>query len=297
MEFKAAMQQASQYLTFSPAFIDPEKPQGLWFCDTVVEAAAIRENAVCLGLGCRWDDVVRCRPFLEAFPYLVIVTANAIARERMVAELRPRLPASCIYVVTDAGWRNCKTVEDYVALYGAAHLPDILSGAEELPAYRDWAKAKYVTLTPGDVTDNSYVYNWICAGERDHGWKVIEVDYDGHNATDLALAICGERNNEDFVVEVAQTCAGQNLAVKGFREMLLQGKIITEKNQAMIVWFANAREIKNNYDDSKLSKRFKDDSQRIDPVAATMNAMARALVKPERKPDLTDLIASGKFSM
>lgn len=163
--------------------------------------------------------------------------------------------------------------------------------------YRDWAKAKYVTLTPGDVTDNSYVYNWICAGERDHGWKVIEVDYDGHNATDLALAICGERNNEDFVVEVAQTCAGQNLAVKGFREMLLQGKIITEKNQAMIVWFANAREIKNNYDDSKLSKRFKDDSQRIDPVAATMNAMARALVKPERKPDLTDLIASGKFSM
>lgn len=135
MEFKAAMQQASQYLTFSPAFIDPEKPQGLWFCDTVVEAAAIRENAVCLGLGCRWDDVVRCRPFLEAFPYLVIVTANAIARERMVAELRPRLPASCIYVVTDAGWRNCKTVEDYVALYGAAHLPDILSGAEELPAY------------------------------------------------------------------------------------------------------------------------------------------------------------------
>lgn len=65
----------------------------------------------------------------------MIVTANAIARERMVAELRPRLPASCIYVVTDAGWRNCKTVEDYVALYGAAHLPDILSGAEELPAY------------------------------------------------------------------------------------------------------------------------------------------------------------------
>ena len=135
MEFKAAMEQASKYLTFSPAFIDPEKPQGLWICDTVVEAAAIRENAVCLGLGCSWDDVVRCRPFLEAFPYLVIVTANAIARERMVAELRPRLPASCIYVVTDAGWRNCKTVEDYVALYGAAHLPDILSGAEELPAY------------------------------------------------------------------------------------------------------------------------------------------------------------------
>ena len=68
MEFEKAMEQASQYLTFTARFIDPAQPQGLWFCDTVTEVSAIQINAVCLGSGCGWDDVARCRPFLEAFP-------------------------------------------------------------------------------------------------------------------------------------------------------------------------------------------------------------------------------------
>ena len=50
-------------------------------------------------------------------------------------QLRPRLPAACIYVITDAGFRNCKTLDEFVSAYGSAHLLDILAGAEELPAY------------------------------------------------------------------------------------------------------------------------------------------------------------------
>lgn len=49
--------------------------------------------------------------------------------------------------------------------------------------------------------------------------ELDEADYDGHNATDLAIKMCQERNNDDFCVEVPQTCAGQNLAVKGFQEL------------------------------------------------------------------------------
>lgn len=135
MEFEKAMQAASAYLTFSERFIDPKAPQGLWFCSSIAEVSDIQCNAVSLGSGCDWDDVVKCRPFFEHFPYLVIVTTNAIAREQMVQELRPRLPASCIYVVTDAGFRNCQTVRDFIDAYGFSHLPDILSGAEELPAF------------------------------------------------------------------------------------------------------------------------------------------------------------------
>lgn len=135
MEFEKAMRSAEQYLTFEPRFIDPTAPQGLWICANLTEVSAIRINAVCLGMTCQWDDVVRCRPFFDAFPYLVIATPNAIAREQLVKELRPRLPACCIYTVSDAGWRNCKTAADYVQLYGLAHLPDILAGAKELPAY------------------------------------------------------------------------------------------------------------------------------------------------------------------
>ena len=146
------------------------------------------------------------------------------------------------------------------------------------------------------MTDNSYVDNWICEGEREHGWEVVEVDYDGHNATDLAIRLCDERNNEDFCVEISQTCAGQNLAVKSFRELLLQGLVVLEESPLLLWCLANGVEIQNNYGDIKLSKKHKDDTERIDPVAAVMNALARALVRRETH-DLSDAIGSGEFTL
>lgn len=162
--------------------------------------------------------------------------------------------------------------------------------------YIAWAQGGYCTLTPGDVTDNSYVDNWITQGEAEHLWYVQEVDYDGHNATDLAIKMCDERNNEDFCVEISQTCAGQNLAVKTFRELLLQGKVIIEENPLLMWCLANAIEIQNNYGDIKLSKKHKDDTERIDPLAAVMNALARALVHRQSNT-LADALGSGEFTL
>ena len=163
--------------------------------------------------------------------------------------------------------------------------------------YIAWARGGHCTLTPGDVTDNGYVDNWICAGEREHGWKVDEVDYDGHNATDLAIRMCEERNNADFCVEVAQHCAGQNLAVKGFRELLLQGRLVIEESPLLIWCLGNAIEVQNNFGDVKLNKKHKDDSQRIDPLAAVMNALARALVAPRPESDINEHILSDDWGI
>lgn len=162
--------------------------------------------------------------------------------------------------------------------------------------YIAWAQGGYCTLTPGDVTDNSYVDNWITQGEQAHNWDIQEVDYDGHNATDLAIKMCDERNNEDFCVEISQTCAGQNLAVKTFRELLLQGKVILEESPLLMWCLANAIEIQNNYGDIKLSKKHKDDTERIDPLAAVMNALARALVRRQSN-SLGDALGSGEFTL
>ena len=129
-------------------------------------------------------------------------------------------------------------------------------------------------------------------GEREHSWKVDEVDYDGHNATDLAIRMNEDRNREDFCVEVSQTCAGQNLAVKAFREMLLQDRIVLEESPLVLWCLQNAIEIQNNYGDIKLSKRHKDDSQRIDPVAAMMNALARVLVRGAPRSDINAHVLS-----
>lgn len=163
--------------------------------------------------------------------------------------------------------------------------------------YKQWAKGGYCTLTPGGVTDNSYVHNYFDRNERERGWQLREIDYDGHNATDLAIRMCEERNNDDFVVEIAQTCNGQNLAVKGLRELIITEKVVFEENPLLIRCLANAVEVENNFGDIKLSKRHKNDTQRIDPLAAVMNALARALVQREQPPSLADRINEGVWSL
>lgn len=162
--------------------------------------------------------------------------------------------------------------------------------------YRDWAKRGCVTLTPGDVTDNSYAYGWICRQEQERNLRLVNIGYDGHNAVDLAIAIGSDRRNEDFCVEIRQTCAGQTLAVKSFRELLMQGRIVFERSPLMMWCLGNAIVHENYYGDIKLSKKHKDDSERIDPLAAAMNALSLALLR-EDKPDLSRAAGSADYEM
>ena len=162
--------------------------------------------------------------------------------------------------------------------------------------YVAWSKRDWCTLTPGAVTDNSYVNDWIRSGIRDHGWQVVNVCYDGHNATDLAIRMNEEAGTEDWCVEIAQTAAGQNLAVKGFRELLLQGKVIIEESGLAMWCLANAVEVVNNFGDVKLNKKNQKDTQRIDPVAAMMNALALALIR-RNNPTLADRLEEDGWTM
>ena len=149
MEFEKALRLAAEHLTFEERFIDPALPQGLWFCDSVAEVSDIQVNAVCLGAGEDFDAAGKCRPFFELFPYVVIVTPNAIARERLAKELVPRLATSTVYVVENSGFRGCKTVREYIDAYGHDRLLDIFAGAVELPAY---GLIDLSTVEPWDLT-------------------------------------------------------------------------------------------------------------------------------------------------
>ena len=84
--------------------------------------------------------------------------------------------------------------------------------------------------------------------------------------------------------------------MKTFRELLLQGQIVLEYSPLVLWCLANAIEIQNNYGDIKLSKKHKDDTERIDPVAAMMNALARALIARNQN-DLATAIGSGTFTL
>ena len=162
--------------------------------------------------------------------------------------------------------------------------------------YKAWASGGYVTVTPGAVTENGWVDEWLTAGERAHGWRIAQTGYDGHNATDLAISMNDRRSNEDFCVEIYQSCSGQNLAVKGFRDLLMQGKLVIEESPLAMWCLANAVETVNGNGDSRLSKKHKDDTERIDPLAACMNALTLAL-RRRNNPTLADRLQSGTWSM
>lgn len=165
--------------------------------------------------------------------------------------------------------------------------------------YLDWAEQGYVTLAGDDVTDNGFAYDWICRRESDADLALRHIGYDGHNAVDLAIAIGNDREDEDFCVEIRQTCAGQTLATKRFRELLMQGKLIFEESPLLMWCLGNAVVVENNYGDIKLSKKHKDDSQRIDPLAAVMDALSLALLadKEQQKPNLAKALDSADYEM
>lgn len=163
--------------------------------------------------------------------------------------------------------------------------------------YLEWAKEGYVMLTPGDVTDNEYVEDYIytCETEVDgihhaNGRTALEIDQDGHNASEMAKRIREHYNNEDMVVDIPQTCAMLNNATKRFREYVISGRIVAEYSPLFEWCLSNAVEVKNANGDIKLSKKYKDDTQRIDPVAALMNALTRLLLKVDNGIDVNSVI-------
>ena len=157
--------------------------------------------------------------------------------------------------------------------------------------YKQWAGQGWCTLTPGAVTDNRYVEQWIY--DKDEAWDIKEVDYDGHNAIDLAARLTDNLHGRP-VVEIPQTCAGLNIATKEFRNRVLTGKIIHDGSPLLAWCLSNAVEVVNNFGDIKLSKKHKDDTQRIDLIAAVLNALARIHFVPE---DLNKHILSEDWGM
>ena len=75
-----------------------------------------------------------------------------------------------------------------------------------------------------------------------------------------------------------------------------EGKVIIEASGLAMWCLANAVEVVNNFGDVKLNKKNQKDTQRIDPVAAMMNALALALIR-RNNPTLADRLEEDGWTM
>lgn len=206
--------------------------------------------------------------------------------------------------LTGVGW--CGELQDgriavSVTGFMAQNRADEHQKSDRVPYYA-WADEGHVILTPGAVTDNVYAEDFIYTCESDrpeipyaNGRKAIEIDYDGHNANDMAIRMRTHYNSEEMLVEIPQTCAVLNLATKRFRELVISGKLVAEYSPLFEWCLSNAIEVKDSNGNIKLSKRYKDDTQRIDPVAGLMNALTRLILQVDNRSDPNKIIAERGF--
>lgn len=141
--------------------------------------------------------------------------------------------------------------------------------------YRDWAKKGWCTLTEGSVTDYRYIKSHISDMEFDEKWNIVEIDYDPYNATHFAQELEADGYT---TVEIRQGVQTLSEPTKYFRELVLKGLIVHDGSELLTWCLSNAVEVIDNNGNIKLSKKHKDDSQRIDLIAAVINSMVRAML-------------------
>jgi phage terminase large subunit-like protein len=158
--------------------------------------------------------------------------------------------------------------------------------------YRYWAKMGYCTVTDGEVIDYDYLIEHVHEEEFSNRIKVIEFDIDAAMATQYGNTV---QKQNYTVVEIAQRITTLSEPTKTFREMVLSGQLIHEENPLLDWCVSNAYQYSDTNENIRLSKKNKDDSQRIDLLAAAINCMARICAFDDLPQDISDKILSGDF--
>lgn len=161
--------------------------------------------------------------------------------------------------------------------------------------YREWEKDGWVFITPGDVTDYTALESHIHDVELEQSWKIHEIAFDPYNATHLANEMAADGYT---CVEIRQGVRTLSEPTKLFRDLIAQGKIVHDGSPLLTWSLANAKEVQDNNQNIKLDKKSPMDTQRIDPLAAVINAMVRLpVLKDNPAKDISDEILADDWGM
>lgn len=158
--------------------------------------------------------------------------------------------------------------------------------------YDLWVEQGYITLTPGAVVDYDFIEEYIKEKEKEEKWVIKEVDYDPYNASQFAQSM--EKDGYEMV-EIRQGIKTLGEPTKDFREMTYKKKIIHDGDPVLSWAVGNAITKIDAQENIMLDKSKSTD--RIDPIAATINAFTRARLDEFLNIDLNKYILSDDFSL
>lgn len=140
--------------------------------------------------------------------------------------------------------------------------------------YDQWVKAGHLTLTDGAVVDYRAVKRYAQERARAAGWCVVEWCIDTWGAAQIAADLSDEG---ETVVEIVQGIKTLSEPTKNFRDMVVSGRIIHDGNPVLGWAVSNAVVDRVDRNENIILNKSKS-RERIDPIAAVINAHVRAMV-------------------
>jgi phage terminase large subunit-like protein len=142
--------------------------------------------------------------------------------------------------------------------------------------YDLWVQQGWITTTPGAVVDYNFIKSYIKNFEQQYNVKVREICADPWNATQFMQDMEAEGY---MVVEIRQGIQTLGGATKDFREQVYQGNVIHNNNPVLTWALSNAVTRQDANENIMLDKS--KSTERIDPIAAVLNAHVRAMLRIE----------------
>jgi phage terminase large subunit-like protein len=142
--------------------------------------------------------------------------------------------------------------------------------------YDLWVQQGWITTTPGAVVDYNFIKSYIKNFEQQYKVKVREICADPWNATQFMQDMEAEGYT---VIEIRQGIQTLGGPTKDFREQVYSGNVIHNNNPVLTWALSNAVTRQDANENIMLDKS--KSTERIDPIAAVINAHVRAMLRNE----------------
>ena len=183
-------------------------------------------------------------------------------------------------------------LDTWVALFYAWRPEEGVLEAEQRDhvPYRDWARAGFLELCPGDMIDFSMVESKILEAKEAFRLETMGVDpYLSRTLTQRLM----EKNLD--VIEIPQTMMSMSPAMKELERLIRSHQMLHVHNTCARWSFGNVRCAVDGNENMKPMKN--KSTGRIDITVAWIIAMAVALFKANQKPDLAEAVAGAGFTL
>lgn len=144
-----------------------------------------------------------------------------------------------------------------------------------------WARDGYLTVTPGDVTDYSYIERQIMGDLAAYDLQTI--GYDPWNATQVANDLQEQGLDVDRLTVVRQGMKTLSPVLKELQRLILTGTaeapLVRHHGNPVLRWNVDNLAVKSDVNGNVMPDKL-NGADKIDGVAALLNALSEALTRP-----------------